>query len=126
MPARAPSSCALSPLKAATKDRSLGQLLISRRGDLGQWARGHQLDRKAVSVTLARLQRPDADDLSRDFFTLFVGDRDHHAILALFAARRVMNRALDAHGRNRLRLRLRVDRIETQMVMAARANVRTL
>jgi hypothetical protein len=38
----------------------------------------------------------------------------------------MMNRTLDAHGGNSLGRRFRIDRVEAQVVLAPRADVRTL
>jgi hypothetical protein len=100
-----------------------GVLLISRQ--LRTLDR-HQLDREAVLVPLAGLQRADTDHLTRDLLALLVGDRNDHAILALLAAPGMMNGPLDAHRRNRLSLRLRVDGVESQVMLAPRADVRAL
>jgi hypothetical protein len=77
-------------------------------------------------VPLAGLQRADADHLTCDLLALLIGDRNHHAIFALLAAPGMMNGSLDAHRRNRLSLRLRVDGVEAQVMLAARADIRTL
>src|ERR1700722_3937240 len=97
----------------ASRSNSMWWGLVSRR-NFGQRAHGHQLDREAVVVTLTRLQRAHTDNLARDLFTPFIGNRDHHAVFALLASRGVMNRPLDAHRGDCLRGRLRVDGIEAQ------------
>src|SRR5271167_4443388 len=86
----------------------------------------HQFDRETVLMPLARLQRAYADDITGDFLALLVGDRHHNAVFALLAVAGVMNRTLDSHRRKRLGLRLRIDRIETQVMLAARTNVGAL
>src|SRR5258708_3211100 len=86
----------------------------------------HQFDREAVLVPFTGLQRADADHLTRDLLALLVGDRNDHAILALLVAPGVMYGPLDAHRRNRLSLRLGIDGVEAQVMVAARANVRAL
>jgi hypothetical protein len=86
----------------------------------------HQFDREAVLVPLTGLQRPDTDHLTRDLLALLVGDRNDNAVLALLAAPGMMNGPLDAHGRNRLSLRLRIDGVEAQVMLAPRADVRAL
>jgi len=77
-------------------------------------------------MPLAGLQRADADHLTCNLLALLVGDRNHHAVFALLAAPGVMNGSLDTHRRNRLRLRLRVDGIEAQVMLAAWADIRAL
>src|ERR1700674_425891 len=78
-------------------------------------------------MALAGLQGADTDYLTRDLFTPLVGDRDHHAILALLAARRMMNGPLDAHRRKRLNLWLRIGGgVEAQVMLAPRAYIRAL
>src|ERR1700731_1962259 len=77
-------------------------------------------------MALAWLQGADTDHLARDLLTALVGDRDHHAVLALLAARGMMNGPLDAHRRNRLNLRLGIGGVEAQVMLAPRAYVRTL
>jgi len=77
-------------------------------------------------MALAWLQGADTDHLTRDLFTPLVGDRDHHAILALLAARRMMNGPLDAHRRKRLNFRLRIGGVEAQVMLAPRAYIRAL
>ncbi|HEY6619957.1 MAG TPA: hypothetical protein VIY68_10450 [Steroidobacteraceae bacterium] len=77
-------------------------------------------------MPLPGLKRADTDDLARNFLALFVGNRDHHAVLALLAARGVMNGPLDAHCGHCLSGRLGIDGVEAQVVMAPRADVRTL
>ena len=67
--------------------------LINRRRSvvslaLGGAADRHQVDRKAVLVLLAGLQRADADHLARNFLAALVGDGDHHAVFAALIARR--------------------------------------
>ena len=86
----------------------------------------HQFDREAVLVPFTGLQRADADDLTRNLLALLVGDRNDHAILALLVAPGVMYGPLDAHRGNRLSLRLGVDGVEAQVMLAPRANVRAL
>ena len=77
-------------------------------------------------MALAGLQRADANDLARDFLALLVRDCDNYAVFALLAAPGMMNRSIDAHRRNRLRLRLGVDGVEAQVVVTTRANIRAL
>lgn len=77
-------------------------------------------------MPLTGLQCTDTDHLTRDLLALLVGDCNDHAIFALLVAPGVMNGPLDAHRGDRLGLRLRIDGAETQVMMAARANVRTL
>jgi hypothetical protein len=63
-------------------------------------------------VTFSGLQRTYANHLPSDLLALFIGDRDDDAILALLAPARMMNRALDAHGRRTHGLRLGIPGIE--------------
>lgn len=78
-------------------------------------------------MPLTGLQRADADHLTRYLLTAFVGDRNDHAIFALFLGHRVLNRSLDPHGRNTLGLGFaRIARVEPQVVLTARADARTL
>jgi hypothetical protein len=77
-------------------------------------------------VPLAGLQRAHADHLAREFLAAFIGDGNHDAVFALLAARGMMDRPVDAHGGHGLGGRFRIDGIEAQVVLAPRANVRTL
>jgi len=77
-------------------------------------------------VPLTGLQCTDTDHLTRDLLALLVGDCNDDAIFALLVAAGVMNGPLDAHRGDRLGLRLRIDGVEAQVMLAARADVRTL
>jgi hypothetical protein len=77
-------------------------------------------------VLLAGLQRPNPDHLTRNLLAFFVSDRNDHAVLARLAAPWMVNGTLNTHRRNRFRLRLGIAGIEAQVMLAARADVRTL
>src|ERR1700691_6098125 len=77
-------------------------------------------------MPLAGLQSPHTDHLARYFLTLFVGDRNDDAVLALLIEGRMMDRTLDAHRRDARALRFRAAGAEFQMVMAAGANIGAL
>lgn len=77
-------------------------------------------------VFLSGLQCADAHDLTGNLLAFLVGDRNDHAVLAGFAAPWVVNGTLNAHRRNGFRLRLGTAGIEAQVMLATRADVRTL
>jgi GTP cyclohydrolase I len=54
---------------------------------------------RAEFLRFIGIEGADTDPLTRDLFAPLVGDRDHHAILALLAARGMVNGPLDAHRR---------------------------
>src|ERR1022692_75294 len=74
-------------------------------------------------MTFAGMQRADADDLPRDFLAALVRDRHHDTIFAEFVHAHMLDRPVEAHGRDRRGLRLGDGGIETQMMLAARANI---
>src|ERR1700722_15918309 len=119
MPARARSSCASSTSRTAVPaDRLALRPPAANR---------HQVDRKADLVLLARLQRPDADHLALQLLAAFVGDRNHHAVLAALVALGRANQSVHSHRRHLFCLRFGIrGRIEPQMVLATRTYVRAL
>src|ERR1700691_4120405 len=77
-------------------------------------------------MALARRERSDADHVPRDLLALLIGDRDHHAVLALAAAW-MRNGPFEAHRRVSRGLRLGVVAdVESKVMLTPRANVGAL
>src|SRR6478609_1135724 len=81
-------------------------------------------DRQRKRARFARTHRADADDLAIDLLVAIVADREHHRVLPRFAVGRMPDRAFDAKRRRRFERALGHVRIEADVVLALRTDVR--